>query len=503
MLTPVENRCWVLLAEDACEQPGLVGAKARNVARLERLGLPVPSSFCLTVECYRTFVKSNGLDQVLESALARFGQGDPASRVASAETIRRGFLNGIIPTELVSEIEHSFNRLVSGTSSGCRVAVRSSATAEDLPDASFAGAQSTFLNLDSLSAVLDAIRQCWASLWTERAISYRRRLGMDETDLALAIIIQRMVAAKISGVVFTVEPVTGDRQRLVLEACHGLGEGLVSGTISPDHYEIDRQNLRILRRWRGSQAEVIVGGNGDGRKGFRRNLSQPDFCLDDERAVVLARLALRIEDRFGSPQDIEWAIGPEFPGGPEQVYILQARPITTLEPKQSNTRGGLTRWESPIPGAHWLRHASGLAEYLPTPPSPLYATAQLPIVCRMLDTHSPELGVETLSPTYVLINGYLYVRCDHRMGLATLLLPFRYWRGARQGAKWWRERMLPEQLAELAALSACDVSSASADQLIAHLEQMFQLNAAAWDTAVRASLPWVLSEPLPIVVPET
>src|SRR5439155_12001500 len=199
-----------------------------------------------------------------------------------------------VPAEIASAIRDSYRALTG------RVAVRSSATAEDLPEASFAGQQDTILDVDGEDALLDAVRRCWASLWNERAVAYRATHEVDEQALRLAVVVQRMVPARIAGVLFTADPITGRRRRAAIDAVRGLGEQLVSGAVNPDHYLVDAGTGTVLER------------RGD--------------ILDDVRLRELAAIGARIEAHFGAPQDIEWAIDER------RLWIVQSRDITTLYP---------------------------------------------------------------------------------------------------------------------------------------------------------------------------
>jgi pyruvate,water dikinase len=443
------------LSDAACERLDLAGGKAVNLARLARMGMPVPPGFCITTHGYRAFVRANSIGGVIEKSLSEL------DAAAAAGRIRAAFTAGAIPPELAAEIAEGYQGL------GGRVAARSSATSEDQKHGSSAGNQATVLNVEGLPALFHAVRECWASLWTQRAMVYRRQLQIAESSVALAVFVQRMVDARLSGVLFTVEPVTGDRKLLVLEACRGLGEALVSGAATPDRYVVDRATLELHEE---------------------RLASDDSIRLDRVRLQTLVRMALAIEAHFGAPQDIEWSIDQEG-----QVHILQARPVTTLVDKPSPAPPHVN-WDSPIPGAHWIRLGGGMTVYLPGPVSPLYSTAQLPAIFRLLDAQHVQMGVRSLEPSYALINGFFYARQGCHTGLGAILWPFHYFKESRRRARWWRERALPAQLAQLSLLSEVDLREASAKQLLAHVETILAFNAAAWDTAVRTSVAWIFGE---------
>jgi len=488
----VANPNLILLTDSHCQDVSLVGGKARNLSRLALLGLPVPAGFCLTTGAYRAFLTANSLGPRVESFLVSFRESNPATCRLAREELREAFLAGRIPTDLESEIQSAYARLGTGA-----VAVRSSATMEDLATSSAAGGHDTLLNVRSLPSLDNAIKDCWASLWTDRAVQYRARFGINEDDVALAILVQKMVPAHISGVAFTAEPVTGNRQRIVVEACWGLGQALVSGEVTPDHYEIERSTLTIYRRRQGRQTEMLSALAGGGVQAVPvADSLRARACLDGELLRRIAEMSVRIESHFGVPQDIEWAVGNEFGNGTRTIYVLQARPITTLTGKHSSPSVPQTRWESPVPGAIWVRGGGGLAEYLPTPPSPLYTTAQLPAIVRLMDERERQMGTETPRPPFALINGHYYSRQDYRIKPKGVLLPLRYWRVARRAVRWWRHTALPAHVNGLGCLSSFCFSTATEEDLLNYLEKMFEFNATAWDTAVWASKNSQFTEPL-------
>jgi pyruvate,water dikinase len=207
------------------------------------------------------------------------------------------------------------------------VAVRSSATAEDLPFASFAGQQDTYLNIVGQTAVMDAVRRCWASLWTDRAVAYRATNGIDHRTVRLAVVIQRMVAASVAGVLFTANSVTGRRKEAVIDASPGLGEAVVSGAVNPDHFVVDTATGRILERRIGDKRLAIRSKPGGGTEHVAQATGATEACLADDQIRALAALGDRVETHYGSPQDTEWALD-----GNGVFWLTQARPITTLFP---------------------------------------------------------------------------------------------------------------------------------------------------------------------------
>lgn len=488
----MNNPLIINLNDKAPQHLWLVGGKAKGLMRLAETGVSVPAGFCVTTRAYHSFVAHNDLQGWIAESLRDVRDGDRAARTVASARIQQAFLGGNLPQDVVENLRAHYNEISIGRAEDVRVAVRSSATAEDLANASFAGVQTTVLNVTGISAVTNALRSCWASLWTEQVISYRSRVGIADTDLAIAVIVQEMIPSRVAGVLFSTEPVTGDRGCMTVEACWGLGEALVSGNVNPDHYEIDRASFRLRKQICGRQSKAIECSKEGGTRIVPLSKSKRRRpCLHAEQLTQLAKAALLIEERFDCPQDIEWAIDEA-----QHIYFLQSRPITVLQPQSTCSTTKHERWESPVPGAIWVRQSGGIVEHLPTPASPLFATAQLPLICDRLDTQCPEMGVVTPHPTYALINGYFYNRSDYRLGPGSLLLPINYWRAARKGARDWRKRVLPAQLAAVTEASRFDILNASNSQLLEHIHNLFVLNATAWENAVRASRTYVFTEPL-------
>lgn len=298
-----------------------VGGKAANLGETTRAGLPVPPGFCLTTEAYRRAVGPAGLEDV-HSALAATGDHDLAALATLAARARELILGVDVPPEIAASVRESYAAL--GTD--VPVAVRSSATAEDLPLASFAGQQDTYLNVLGADAVLDAVRRCWASLWTDRAVAYRATHGISPSTVALAVVVQRMVDAAVAGVLFTANPVTGRRHEAVIDASPGLGEAVVSGAVNPDHFVVDTATGAIPERRPGDKAIAIRPLPGGGTE---RTVLPPDSgpSLDDAEVRELAALGSTVERHYGAPQDIEWAIDAAG-----KLWLVQSRPITTLYP---------------------------------------------------------------------------------------------------------------------------------------------------------------------------
>lgn len=280
------------LAELSADSLAMVGGKAANLGELIRAGFDVPGGFCITTEAYRLTVAGTAVED---------------GTAADAAAARAAVLAAPFPQSVAEAVRDAYARLEPGADGP--VAVRSSATAEDLPGASFAGQQDTYLNVAGIDDVLDAVHRCWSSLWTDRAVAYRAAQGIDGRGVALAVVVQKMVDAASAGVLFTADPVTGRRRQAVLDAALGLGDAVVSGTVDPDHFVVDTATGRILER-------RLSGGAATGSP-----------SLTDGQVRALVSLGDRVETAFGSPQDIEWAIDRDG-----HMWLTQSRPITTLYP---------------------------------------------------------------------------------------------------------------------------------------------------------------------------
>lgn len=296
------------------------GGKGANLARLTRAGLPVPPGFCVTTAAYRAFVSAHGLGEVITPALAGVTASDAAGLERASATIRSAFSTGAVPEAIDTAVQAGYVALGAGP-----VAVRSSATAEDLPDLSFAGQQDTYLNVVGATALRKAVVDCWSSLWTARAIGYRLRNDIAHDTAALAVVVQVMAPATTSGVLFTANPLTGHRGQTVIDATLGLGEALVSGQVEPDHLVVDTATGAIIARALGRK-QVATRALPTGGVETRAEAAGDRAALDDGEVAQLVALGRRVQAEYGAPQDIEWA----FADG--RLALLQSRAITSLFP---------------------------------------------------------------------------------------------------------------------------------------------------------------------------
>jgi rifampicin phosphotransferase len=305
-----------------------VGGKALNLGIMSSGELPVPGGFCVTTEAYRLVVHGR-LDDLMDKLA---GAADPGVVAEAAAEARRRVLAVEPPTELRTAITDRYNALGDDQP----VAVRSSATAEDLAYASFAGQQDTYLNVVGSEALLDAVRRCWASLWTDRAVSYRNANGIDHRSVALAVVVQRMIDAAAAGVMFTANPITGSRNETVIDASPGLGEAVVSGAVNPDHFVVNSLDRRIVSRRLGDKRVMITSTPGGGTERHELADQSSEASLDDDQVLRLVDLGQQVQRLYGAPQDTEWAL--DSAGA---LWLTQARPITTLYPLAPTHRPGL------------------------------------------------------------------------------------------------------------------------------------------------------------------
>lgn len=305
---------------DELPDTAAAGGKGANLSRMARAGLPVPPGFVVCAPAFAAFIEDSGVNGVIAGAVAGLDVYDDEALERAAEVIRGAIAAVPMPVAVVTAVENAYTSMGEGT----RVAVRSSAIGEDGETASFAGQQETFLNLRGSAAIVAAVRNCWASFFSPRAMFYRAEKG-DLTDTRMAVVVQEMILADRSGVMFTADPVYKAREHMVMEAVFGLGEGIVSGMITPAHYVIDRASGVVVREFVPRQAIAIVhnleGGTREVHLGEEHASRR---VLDPADLEMLREIGLRVEAVFGPPQDIEWCLRDG------RLFILQSRPVTNL-----------------------------------------------------------------------------------------------------------------------------------------------------------------------------
>lgn len=339
------------------EDISIVGGKGANLGEMLNAGFPVPDGFCITAYAYDEYIKRNNLQQLDSNDKELYSQ----------------IAIGSLWDELQDEIIKCYTEL----GKNVRVAVRSSATAEDLPEASFAGQQETYLNVVGIEQLFKAVKKCFASLFSTRAIAYRKQADFDDVKVSLAVVVQEMVESEISGVLFTADPISQEKGRMMLNASWGLGEAIVSGKVTPDIYIYNKNKNSIIDKNMGSKDIFICYGNTGIIEKQTLKEQKCCFCLAEEQALEVFKMGINVEHHYGTPQDIEWAISKG------KVYLLQSRPITTLKENEQK-RVELSASQKAVLN-NWIEHC----------PIPLYPLDVEP--CEIVDKAKAkvfhELGI--------------------------------------------------------------------------------------------------------------
>ncbi|MFH1224563.1 MAG: phosphoenolpyruvate synthase [Candidatus Diapherotrites archaeon] len=354
---------------------GIVGGKGANLGELVNAGFPVPPAFIVTSQAYFSFLDEANIRDTINKEIGAIDVENTEQLNGTTEKIRQLILASKMPEALDIEIRKAYAKMCSRrlglgltSSEDEYVAVRSSATAEDLPSASFAGQQETYLNVLGGKDLVEKVKMCWASLFTARATYYRKRQGFETSQVGIAVVVQKMVNSETAGVMFTADPASGEDDVIVIEAAYGLGEVVVSGAVTPDTYRVDKKTLAIAQK-KMSEQEWMLERAGRGSK--KADVPQKKRSLQkisDEEIVKLAEIGRRIEQHYGSPQDIEWAVEAK------KTYIVQARAITTIKGmKEKEKERGAKRAAAVKGGARELIHglsaspgvAAGKARVIP------------------------------------------------------------------------------------------------------------------------------------------
>ncbi|HUV46773.1 MAG TPA: phosphoenolpyruvate synthase, partial [Candidatus Bathyarchaeia archaeon] len=305
----------------------LVGGKGANLGEMVQAGFPVPEGFIVTSEAYFDFLAENKFHVQIKRILEPVDARDPEQLNDASQKIKKLIISGKVPLTLAKQIISFYEQLGGRFKKHCLVACRSSATAEDLPDASFAGQQETFLNVKGEANVVNKVRECWASLFTPRAIFYRQEKKFDHFKVGLAVVVQKMIQSDTSGVIFTLDPVTNDKTKIIIEAIFGLGEMIVQGLVTPDHYEVNKSDLKIIaKQVNDQQVKLIKVGTLNKKTKVPARLRRRQK-ITDNKIIELAGLAKKLHQHYFFPQDIEWSLEKN------RTYILQTRPVTTLNQK--------------------------------------------------------------------------------------------------------------------------------------------------------------------------
>jgi len=320
----------------------LVGGKGANLGEMTKAGFPVPNGFIVTADAYYQFLDENKLRMQIQDILAGLDVANSKDLESASKKVRALIERAPIPKNIAQKIFQSYFQLGKGLFTHPLVAVRSSATAEDLPTASFAGQQETFLNVHGEANLLEKIRECWASLFTARAIFYRATNHFDHFRVGIAVPVQKMVESDTSGIMFTIDPVTNNKEHVVIEAIYGLGEMIVQGMVTPDHYEVNKKTKEIVKKVTRTQEKKMMKKGGKNIVIALPKKIGEQCKLSDAHIVALAELGKKLESHYYFPQDIEWAIEKN------NVYVVQTRPVTTTGMKSDNASASVVKEENII-----------------------------------------------------------------------------------------------------------------------------------------------------------
>ncbi len=436
------NQIYTLALDDPHADLAAVGGKGASLATMVKASLPVPDGFHVTTLAYRRFVEANDLQPAILAALQAASGAEPQSLETASREIVRQFHAAPVPGEVAEAVVHAYAALPGNEPA---VAVRSSATAEDLPEASFAGQQETYLNISGPQDVLDAVRKCWASLWTARAIAYRERQGIGPDHVALAVVVQLLVHAEAAGILFTANPLNGRRDQVLINASWGLGEAVVGGLVTPDSLTLEKAAGTVLERQTAEKLVQTVRSNGGTTQVEVAESLRRLPVLSDLQAEELSRLGGQCEQLFGLPVDIEWTLKDG------EFSLVQARPITALaEPA--------IEWAPPDPKGTYMR--ASIVDLMPDPLSPLFVSLGIPSFRKQMVPLGQRLTgtVPVLAEDYFTsINTYAYM--NHAISPRSLwwsltgLLPA-YPRLLRKLVPIWREQLHPEYQALAARMGA-------------------------------------------------
>lgn len=311
-----------------------VGGKCASLGEMTQAGVAVPPGFAVTTDAYQAMLDHHGMRAEIERHLAGVDPFDIDQVDRAAQAIRIRIRSHKLPAEVEAAIRTAYAKM----GDNMPVAVRSSATAEDLPDASFAGQQDTYLWVKGADQVVEKVRDCWASLYTTRAVAYREKNRIPHAEVLMSVGVQKMVNARAAGVAMSLDPVNGDRTKIVIDASWGLGEMVVSGVVTPDNFTVEKVLMEIIDR-KISDKHVELVGDAEVGEAVEREVSEARRriqCLTDAEVVAVAALAKRLEKQNKCPQDVEWAIDADLPEG-ENLLALQSRPETIWSQKKADT----------------------------------------------------------------------------------------------------------------------------------------------------------------------
>lgn len=433
------------------------GGKGASLARLAQAGLPVPGGFHVTTAVYREFVEHNALQKSIMEMLTEANPAQVNSLEVASKQIQALFLQGQMPAEIGEAIGRAY---IEWIGKDIPAAVRSSATAEDLPDLSFAGQQETFLNVQGAQAVCEAVQKCWASLWTARAIGYRMQHQIDQGTTSLAVTVQELVPAEAAGILFTANPLNGHSDQMVINAAWGLGEAVVGGQVTPDTIVVEKASGRVIERQIADKQVMTVRVEGGTEDQAVPQALRQAVVLDDDQAAELRRLGEQIEALYGKPMDIEWALA----GG--KFAILQARPITAMPQPEEAIQ---IEWFPPSPKGQYMRASA--VDLMPDPLSPLFASIGIPgLIGGVYRLGKKLLHSDPVLPKdyFTTINAYAYGNVNFTprewWWIFTGMLPA-YPRLLRLLVPFWKNEAHPQYQAENARREGMIVESLSPGEL--------------------------------------
>jgi phosphohistidine swiveling domain-containing protein len=462
-----------------------VGGKGASLSKLVNANFPCPGGFHVTVHAYHLFVESNDILPFIINSLDQIGLSDTERLDAASQAIRERFEKGNMPDDIAQAISTAYLQIMGPEIS---VAVRSSATAEDLPEASFAGQQSTYLNIKSQEELLIAVKKCWASLWTTRAISYRIRQGIAPQSVALAIVVQQMVPADAAGILFTANPVDGNRDQILINASWGLGESIVGGFVTPDTITVEKSSGKLLHYTVAEKKVETVPVNGGTEEipvSAKRRLTP---VLNKSEIKKLVDLGQQIEEYYQLPMDIEWA------SSDGQFSILQARPITALPDTGLETFEG---WN--LPAGAYAAMRNNIVELMADPLTPLFKTQGLAAVNRSMGKLLIGfLGSQEVMPGELIIpvNEYAYYNGSVRfipimkIVLDTPGIMRRMFSGAVER---WTEVGRPKYIQTVNHWSTSDWKAMSSLELLEAVDQLTEAAVDAYGSLVSGVIPaaWI------------
>lgn len=429
------EKSYILPLDSTLANLNTVGGKGISLTKLLCAGLPVPGGFHITTGAYSYFVKINNLQVQINEALTGVDINNPLELDVASGIIIDQFLHAPMPDEITSEVINAYLTFIG---EGVSVAVRSSATAEDLPEASFAGQQDTMLNVVGADSVLECVQKCWASLWTARAIGYRARQDISSDEISQAVIVQKLVPADVAGVMFTANPLNGNRDQLVINAAWGLGEAIVGGVVDPDTLVLDKESCKLIEQKTARKlVQTVLTKTGTEEQPVPIDL-QNIPALNVDFMAELAGLGKKIEDLYGVPMDIEWVL---LNGS---FSIVQARPITALPEIPID-------WSPPNPKGIYMR--GSVVDLMPDPVSPLFESLGIPTLKKQMSPLGKKMTRFTpvLADDYFTsINGYAYMDAyipPKAWGWILIGLLPSYPKFLTKLVPMWREELLPEYCA--------------------------------------------------------